>query len=71
METVQVKRKFKFKIGNNEKILSDPDAKLSPSEVKDLYSLQYPEMINSNIVNEEIINDELIIEFGSKFGGKG
>lgn len=71
METIQVKRKFKLKIGNVDKTFPDPDPKLTPEEVKELYSLQFPELLNANISNQKIENDELIVEFSSKFGGKG
>ena len=71
MDIIQLKRKFKIKTGSSEKTLPDPNPKMSPLEVKDFYSLQYPEVLNSNITNENIENDELIIEFSSKFGGKG
>jgi len=67
----QLKRKFKVKIGNKDTVLPDPDPKMTPIQVKEFYSLQYPEVLNSNISNEKVVNDELVIEFNSKFGGKG
>ena len=71
MDIIELKRKFKVKIGNQEKVLPDPDPKMSAIQVKEFYGMQYPEILNSNITNEDIQNDELIIEFSSKFGGKG
>jgi PRTRC genetic system protein C len=71
MEVSSIPRKFKVKIGTKDKVLTDPDPKLSIQQVKDFYGLQYPEILNSNISNEKVIDDELIIEFSSKFGGKG
>ncbi len=40
LETRAVTRSFRF----NKRVLPDPNPKLSPAQVKDLYAAQFPEL---------------------------
>jgi len=58
-----------FVYGNEE--LSDPNPNLSPEEVMDIYSNQYPELLNANISGPKIVKGTAQYEFSKNIGTKG
>jgi PRTRC genetic system protein C len=58
-----------FKFRNKE--LTDPNTELSPKQVADFYSEEYPELVNATITGPEIADDKAIYSFNSKVGTKG
>lgn len=44
LEIKGMNRVFKMKKNGNELLLDDPDSNLSPAEVMDFYSMNYPEL---------------------------
>jgi PRTRC genetic system protein C len=65
------KRIFKININNTTIDLEDPNEKLTAQEVKTLYEVQYPQLINAEITNKGIVNDTLVFEFNTIAGTKG
>jgi PRTRC genetic system protein C len=51
--------------------LPDLNPKLSPEEVKDAYSTQYPELATAAINGPEAVGDKLRYEFVRAIGAKG
>lgn len=62
-----------FNLKKNGEILQLED--LSPSlavdDIKDLYSAQYPELVNATIINKGVENDNIVYEFQTIAGTKG
>ena len=56
---------------HNGKKLSDPDPKMSPEEVMNFYSNQFPELTTSNVHGPKIENDAAVYEFKTTVGTKG
>ena len=52
-------------------VLPDPNPKLSPEEVKAIYSAQYPELATAAITGPEAVGDKLRYEFVRQIGAKG
>ena len=71
MKTGELKRVFTIKIGNNSQVLEDPNPALSAEDVKELYSTQYPELLNSQIINKGVEYDKIQYEFATVAGTKG
>jgi len=69
MESGQLKRVFK----HDKKLLNDIDPSLTEHEILDVYSNQYPELVNANvegpIINQE--KGEAVYTFSSSIGTKG
>lgn len=61
------KRVFK----HNGQTLSDPDPSMSPEEVMNFYSNQYPELTTSNVHGPKVENDQAVYEFKTTVGTKG
>ena len=51
--------------------LPDPNGRLSPEEVKSLFSAQYPELATAVINGPEAVGDKLRYEFVKNLGVKG
>ncbi len=68
--TAQVQRLFILTI-NDTKIELNDIPHLSPSEMKDFYSTQYPQLLNASISNKGYVNQKLCFEFETIAGTKG
>ena len=66
-----IPRKFSFKINNTSQTLQDPNPKMTPQEVCNFFSGQYPELTNAEVINNGFDNDHLNFEFKTTFGFKG
>lgn len=51
--------------------LPDPDPRMTPDEVKNLYSNQYPELTSAAITGPEVSGDHLQYSFVRAIGTKG
>lgn len=51
--------------------LSDPNPDMSPEEVMNFYSNQYPELTTSNVHGPVINGNEAVYEFKTTVGTKG
>ena len=49
LEIKGMNRVFKMKKNGNELLLDDPDSNLSPAEVMDFYSMNYPELTDRKL----------------------
>lgn len=66
MKVTKINRVFKFKDQN----LEDPNIKMTVGQVKEFYSNEYPELINSN-TTEKMEGDIMTVEFITAIGKKG
>lgn len=67
LQTRPVTRSFKFQ----KRVLPDPNPKLSPAQVKDLYATQYPELASAAIEGPELKADKHVYSFARQVGTKG
>ena len=67
MQAIPLIRSFSF-LGQR---LPDPDAKLTPEEVKAFFSTQYPEVTTATITGPEVVGDKLVYTFSRSIGTKG
>ena len=67
MESLPLTRIFEF----NGVRLPDPDPKLSPEEVRNLYAHQYPDIATASITGPEAVGDKLRYQFTRAIGSKG
>ena len=67
LETRPVTRSFKF----NKRVLPDPNPKLSPAQVKDLYAAQFPELASAAIEGPELKGGQQVYGFARQVGTKG
>lgn len=67
LETKAVTRAFKF--GNRN--LPDPNPKLSPAQVKDVYAAQYPELTSAAVEGPQLKNGRQVYTLATKVGTKG
>ena len=67
MESHILSRIFEF----NGVRLPDPDPKLSPEEVRNLYAHQYPDIATASITGPEAVEDKLRYSFSRAIGSKG
>lgn len=51
--------------------LPDPDPRMTPDEVKNLYSHQYPELATAAITGPETSGEHLLYSFVRAIGTKG
>ena len=68
---VELERQFIIEVDKKQTTLTDPNPALSVEDVKDMYSAQYPELLNAKIVPKGIENDKLVYEFKTIAGTKG
>jgi len=66
-----MKRVFKMKKNSQEIALDDPNVNMSPAEVMDFYSMNYPELTTATVHGPEIEDDRAIYEFKTTIGVKG
>ena len=71
LEIKGLQRIFKMKKNSTEMELADPDSNMSPSEVMDFYSMNYPELTTATVHGPEIEDDRAIYEFKTTIGVKG
>lgn len=65
-------REFVVNINKVETVLTDPNPALSAHDVKDIYMVTYPELLNAQIENKGIQKDnKLRYEFKTVAGTKG
>ena len=62
-----VTRSFKF----NKRVLPDPNPKLLPAQVKDLYAAHYPELASAAIEGPELKANKQVYTFVRQVGTKG
>ncbi len=67
MESHPLSRVFEF----NGVRLPDPDPKLSPEEVRNLYAHQYPDIATAAITGPAAVGDKLRYQFTRAIGSKG
>jgi PRTRC genetic system protein C len=67
MESHPLSRHFEF----NGVRLPDIDEKLSPEEIRTLYSHQYPDIATASITGPEAVGDKLVYRFTRAIGTKG
>lgn len=67
----ELPREFHFEINKEVVILEDPNPSFTPNDVRDIYTAQYPELLNSTIVPKGIENDKVIYDFKVVAGTKG
>lgn len=51
--------------------LPDPDPKMTPDEVRNLYSHQYPELATAAVTGPDASGEQLIYSFVRAIGTKG
>lgn len=51
--------------------LGDPDPTLTPEQVRDVYSAQYPEITTAVIEGPDATGDKLVYKFTRAIGTKG
>ena len=71
LEIKGLQRIFKMKKNSTEMELADPDSNMSPSEVMDFYSMNYPELTTATVHGPEIEDDRAVYEFKTTIGVKG
>lgn len=71
LQSVIIPRKFSITIDKNKIALEDPNPALSIENVKDLYMVSYPQLLNAKIQNQGIVEDALVIDFVTVAGTKG
>ena len=54
LEIKGMKRTFKMKKNSKEIVLDDPNVNMSPAEVMDFYSMNYPELTTATVHGPEI-----------------
>lgn len=71
-KTTALKRVFIYKGKKSDTInLADPNPALTPEEVLDHYSGEYPELINAFVLPGEQKGDIMEFDVNSNFGDKG
>lgn len=64
-------REFRITRGTDKIILADPNPEMTPSEVMQFYSTQYPELTNGSVSNPEVKATKMIYDFSTTVGKKG
>jgi len=67
MDAHPLSRHFEF----NGVRLPDVDPKLTPEEIRTLYSHRYPEIATASITGPEAVGDKLVYRFTRAIGTKG
>ena len=67
LESKPVTRSFRF----NKRVLPDPNPRLSPAQVKDLYAAQFPELASAAIEGPELKDGQQVYSFARQVGTKG
>lgn len=67
----ELQRVFIYETEGQKIELADPNPAMPVSEVRDLYTVSYAELLNSTIVQKGVENDRLVYEFKAVAGTKG
>ncbi len=67
LEARPVTRVFKF----NNRNFPDPNPKMTPTQVKDVYATQYPELGSAGVEGPELKNGEQVYTVVRQVGTKG
>lgn len=67
LQVETIERVFKY----DKKELKDPNTSYTESQVLDVYSEQFPELINARVDGPEIENGKAIFNFVTNVGTKG
>lgn len=67
LETRSITRSFKF----GGRTLPDPNPKLSPAQVKDIYAAQYPELASAAVEGPELKHGQQVYTLVRQVGTKG
>lgn len=67
LESRPVTRVFKY----NNRRLPDPNPKLTPLQVKDIYAAQDPELVSAGVEGPELKNGQQIYTLARQVGTKG
>lgn len=71
MSTQLLKRQFIFKKNDSTITLDDINSDLPCETIKEIYSAQFPELLNASIVDKGFENGHLVYEFETIAGTKG
>lgn len=67
----ELKRKFTVQVGSNTIHLEDPNINLSAKEIMEMYSVQYPQLLNATVEQKGIVDEEILYHFATVAGTKG
>lgn len=67
----ELKRKFTIQVGKDTITLEDPNINFSAREVMEMYSNQYPQLINASIESKGIVDENILYHFATVAGTKG
>lgn len=67
----ELKRKFIITVGKDSIQLEDPNINFSAKEVMEMYSNQYPQLINASIESKGIVDECILYHFTAVAGNKG
>ncbi len=67
LEARPVTRVFKF----NNRNLPDPNPKMTPTQVKNIYAAQYPELGSAGVEGPEVKNGQQVYTLARQVGTKG
>lgn len=71
LDVKELPREFKFKHEGKDVVLDDPNPSMSAKEVLDLFSGQYPELVNASVGESVVKDDKLVFDFNIIEGRKG
>lgn len=71
MQSIVLKRVFRFEKDGKTVNLTDPNPKFTPAEVMQFYTGQHPELTTSTIDGPKTENDCQVYEFKTTIGTKG
>ena len=71
LEIKGMKRVFKMRKNSQETVLDDPNVNMSPTEVLDFYSMNYPELTTATLQGPELEEDRAVYRFKTTIGTKG
>lgn len=67
LQTSPITRSFRF----NKRVFPDPNPKLSPAQVKDLYAAQFPELASAAVEGPELKDGKQVYTLARQVGTKG
>lgn len=67
----ELKRKFTVTVSGNTITLEDPNINFSAKEVMEMYSNQYPQLLNASIESKGIVDENILYNFVTVAGTKG
>jgi PRTRC genetic system protein C len=69
--TKELKRKFTIQVGKDIITLEDPNINFSAQDVMEMYSNQYPQLLNGSIEQKGIVDENILYHFATVAGTKG